>query len=373
MTHDVSDDEIWNGLRRRFAAGERLISRPARPGETSLHLAKPVRRPTRLRVAGAGSLIAVGAVIVLVAVVLGPGRGRPALASASPNGSPTAIPTPSATAGQTLTATQDGLSLTTRLDRTSVEPGGKVTIDVTVHNGRTTGVIYFAPCDGAAEMNTSLPLPLDPIGRTWTGIEADLKSAALGQDSMPGDSPDQIPASIESVSCDTDHLQRRLGPGQTIESTLVWSAELVGGVPALPGDVSFTIALMGPSGYPAVYTGRVGIAYGIMVPVDDKLHVAGHIRIVGQPPKLLSKGQAVDAALADPAFARWLAEQPERTWSVVNFVLQNYGATAILPAGPNWMLEVFREKGVPRNLAMAFVDPFTGAVQLNFCESPCAR
>jgi hypothetical protein len=319
--------------------------------------------------AGAGSLVGIGAAVVLVAVVLGPGSRRPSVAPTSTaTVTPGATATPTATRGQTLTATQDGLSLTASLDRTSVEPGGKVTIDVTIHNGRTTWVTYFALCDGAVEMNTTLPLPLEPAGVTWTGIEADLKAAALGKGSVPEDSNDAMPTAIYSVSCLADHLQRTLGPGETMKSALVWPAEIVGGLPALPGDVPFTIALMGPPAYPPAYSGHIGAATGIMVPIGNQLHVAGDIHIVGQAPKLLSKGKVVDAALADPTFAKWLAEQPESTWSGVNLGLENDPAKGSIPE-PRWNLIVFRGQPEHRNWAMAFVDPFSGAVGLSFCDA----
>jgi hypothetical protein len=71
--------------------------------------------------------------------------------------------------------------------------------------------------------------------------------------------------------------------------------------------------------------------------------------------------------------AKWLTEQPESTWSQVNMLLGNFVATSVVPAGPSWELDLFREQGGPRNFALAFVDPFTGAVKVNLCEVPCSR
>lgn len=374
MTHDVSDDEVWNGLQRRFAVGERLISRPASWGDQHTLETKPARRPTRVRVAGAGSLIAVGAAIILLAVALGPGSAR--RPAAAPTSSATApVATPGTTGAPIETATNDALSLSARLDRTSVEPGGKVTVDVTIHNGRSSPVVYSVTCDSATTMTTNLPLPLEPAGRTWTGIEGDVKEAALGRGTVTGETPDQMETMTYSGSCDSGFQgERTLDPGETITSTLVWSADFVSGVPALPGEVPFTITfahdrLNGPPTYPPGYQGPIGA----WIQAYKQLSVTGHIEIVGQAPSLLSKGQAIDAVLSDPRFARWLTEQPESTWSTVNMLLGNFEATSVVPAGPNWELDLFREQGVPRNFAFAFVDPFTGAVELNFCEVPCSR
>ena len=374
MTHEVSDDEIWNGLRRRFAAGERLLSKPGQWHAPVREQRVLAGRSASLRTAGAGSIVGVAAAIILVAVLFGRFSARPGLAPDSsatgPVSAATATATPGATEGLTLTADDNGLSLTARLDRTTVEPGGTVAITVTVHNGRTTPAGYYAPCPGAAIMRTSLPLPLEPTGLSWTGIAAAFKAAALGGTSVPGESDNSMGSSIYSATCPPGVGDRTLAPGETIETHIIWPASLVKGVPALPGDVPFTITFIGLPGYPAVFPTRPpGQQPGLRVwGVDPSmLHVEGHIEIVGQSPKLLSKGQVIDAALANPQFASWLAEEPASTWGDINVVLQNDGT------GPSWEIDVFRERGVPRNFTRAFVDPYTGALWMDTCESPCSR
>lgn len=380
MTHEVSDDEIWNGLRRRFAMGERLVSKPSQWHAPDLGQSATAGRSTRFGTAGAGSIVAVGAAIILGAVLFGPLSSRPGLAPTSSATVPAIAATPTATPATsealTLTADDTGVSLSASLDRTTVEPGGTVVITVTVHNGRTTSAGYYALCPGSAIMTTSLPLPLEPTGLNWTGTKAAFKAAALGGTSITGESDDSMASSIYSATCSPGNAYRTLGPGETIESHLIWPASLVKGVPALPGDVPFTITFMGLPGYPSAFpTLPPGALPGmdIWAPLPSMLHVAGHIEIVGQAPKLLSKGQVIDAALANPQFASWLAEEPSSTWSNINLVLQNDGPAGYIPAGPSWMIEVFRERGVPRNLAMAFIDPYTGALRMNTCESPCSR
>jgi hypothetical protein len=363
MTHDVSDDEIWNGLKGRFAVGERLISRPARWQAVHTEQIKEAGRPTRLRVAGAGTLIGVGAAIVLAAVALGPGSARhPAGAPTATASARTATPTP--LGAPTLTATDDGLSLSAWLDRTSVEPGGNVTVTVSVHNGRSSSVPYVASGDSVAGITATLSLPLEPVGRSWTGIQAALKKDALGKGTVPGETYDTLPTGTYT---DFAYHNETLAPGETVTSTLVWTAELVKGVPAVPGDVPFTISLLGP---PPPRPSGANPGSEFPVPI---LELSGDMHVVGQAPAILSKGQAIDAALADPRFAKWLTEQPQTTWSDVNMLLAEPGATFSGAAGPLWELDVFRENGVPRNFVQAVIDPFTGHVQLDICESPCAR
>ncbi|HEX7544618.1 MAG TPA: hypothetical protein VF361_07430 [Candidatus Limnocylindrales bacterium] len=379
MTHEVSEDEIWNGLRRRFAVGERLVSKPGQWHAPNLGQSVVVRRSTRLRSAGAGSIVAVGAAIILVAVLFGPLSARPGLVPTPSATVPASAATPTATPAPsealTLTADDAGVSLSASLDRTTVEPGGTVTITVTVHNGRATPAGYNALCAGSAIMTTSLPLPLEPTGLSWTGAKAAFKAAALGGTAVTGESDNSIVSAAYSATCSPGDAYRTLSPGETIESRIVWPASLVKGVPALPGDVPFTITFMGLPGYPTAFPTRPPGPLGLMIwaPDPSMLHVSGHIEIVGQAPKLLSKGQAIDAALANPQFASWLGEEPSSTWSIINVVLQDDGPTAYMPAGPSWLIEVFRERGVPRNSVLAFIDPYTGALQMNTCESPCSR
>ena len=101
----------------------------------------------------------------------------------------------------------------------------------------------------------------------------------------------------------------------------------------------------------------------------------GLVRVEGEPPRLVSAGQAVDALLADERFASWLPLQPPTTWSNANLFLQSMPAAAgIVPAGPTWEIDLFREVGVPRNWAIGFVDAFTGQLRnLAFCNDPCDR
>ena len=94
-----------------------------------------------------------------------------------------------------------------------------------------------------------------------------------------------------------------------------------------------------------------------------------------QAPEVVGAGQALDAMLADEKFAAWLGEEAKGTWSTANVFLMNYGAAqGIVPAGPSWEIDLFREVGVPRNWAIGYVDPFTGRLRnLTFCKAPCDR
>jgi hypothetical protein len=45
-----------------------------------------------------------------------------------------------------------------------------------------------------------------------------------------------------------------------------------------------------------------------------------------------------------------------------------------MPKGPAWEIDLFREMGVPRHWAIAFVDPFDASlISVTYCNIPCAR
>jgi hypothetical protein len=106
-----------------------------------------------------------------------------------------------------------------------------------------------------------------------------------------------------------------------------------------------------------------------------ELTVDTTVEVVGPARHVLSIGEAIDALLMDRRFSTWLGEGPSRTWSVANVFLESSPrAEGIVPPGPAWEIDLFREVGVPRNWAIGFVDPLTGAIRnLMFCNVPCDR
>jgi hypothetical protein len=161
-----------------------------------------------------------------------------------------------------------------------------------------------------------------------------------------------------------------------MDASLTWSAMLVDGVPAPPGEVPFAVvASYDPIGEPPSYPPDHEGPPAMWSPVYQQLTVTGTIEIVGEVREVLSAGQAVDAMLSDTEFLNWLATQPSSAWSVVNVFLQNPGmGQGIVPAGPSWEIDVFREIDVPRNWAIGFVDAYSGRLlNVEYCNDPCDR
>jgi hypothetical protein len=328
-------------------------------------------------------------VVLLVAGCVAPEAGLESpTGSSAPSGSPTlvsaAVPSAAAlisgpTAGPLhLEASSGGLTMTADLDRAVVAPGGTLTVTARVRNDRPTPVTYGVElCGSPVAMTVPLALPLDPPGRTWTGIEGAFKTYALTSGYGPGGVPATKPADtqVPAVPCDGFQGLRTLAPGTTISSTLRWPAEITPGVPALPGEAHFELVFLhdpagGPPSVAPDYTGPLGSWFYTY----QQITLDGTFLISGPTKPTLTAGQAIDALLADAVFAKWLAQKPEATWSNANLFLESGPETKYQPKGAAWDIELFRESGVPRNFARAYVDPSDGHVMLlDICDAPCPR
>lgn len=283
----------------------------------------------------------------------------------------------SATDPMPLHAEADGYTLDVTADRTTVAPGETVHLTATFTNGTTSPIDYSgSPCS-AMSGSTTVALPVEPEGRSWTGIRQEFKTYALTNGFGPGGVPALDPVSIpmETPACDGP-WESELAAGDSISSPLRWTADIVPDIGALPGEAPFTISVgydrqNGPPSYPPDYTG----VHASWFPMYKQLTVQGTFQVVGNGRPVISAGQAVDAVLGDGMFARWLAQSPARTWSNANLFLgSSPKAERIIPKGPWWDVELFREVGVPRNWAIAYVDPFDAhVISVNYCDIPCDR
>ncbi len=214
-------------------------------------------------------------------------------------------------------------------------------------------------------MEVLLAVPLDPSGRAWDGIAGEFKRYALTEGfregGLPMDAPGWVRATVAQCR-QSGGSEVMVAPGTTAEVAGTWTAMLVDGVPALPGPVILRVRV----GYDPTGNGKFK--------TYEQLAVDRRILIVGAP-KVLTAGEALDALLDDQRFSTWLSEQPKETWSTANDFLLNYGVgQGIVPVGPSWEIDLFREIGVPRNWAIGYIDPYTGELRnLTFCNDPCDR
>jgi hypothetical protein len=215
-------------------------------------------------------------------------------------------PTPDGPVGE---ATRDGITVTVSLDRavlTATEPAFAV---VTVENrspeprfwqGGRCNLPASVWIDSAANVTA-------PVGHDWPGTAGQLKDLVL-----PASQPGRRAAFVAEgpvgpagdVPCPGSRGVNRLPPGQRLEIRASWAGE-VNAVAAPPGPAvvtaSFSYLGPGPHHDPS------GVADAIQARVT--------IAIVPSPLRLLAPGEAIDAALADRAFAAWLATAGgQATW-----------------------------------------------------------
>jgi hypothetical protein len=272
---------------------------------------------------------------------------------------------------------RDGLTVSVAFDRAEVEPGGTVMVGVSVRNDRPTPVIVgLGSCGAPATVFAELAVPWEPEGQAWADMAGEFKEFALRNGQAPGIVPADRPIRVDAVArpCPQEPGELTLQPGATARGTLTWTAELVRGVPALPGDVPVRVEVAYDRPNP-VPTPNCDPICGSTVLLWKGLTAEGSIRVAGDAPGVVTAGQALDALLADARFAAWLPLQPSSTWSNANLFLQSSpDGGGIVPPGPSWEIDLFREMGVPRNWAIGFVDAFSGEVRnIEFCNDPCDR
>jgi hypothetical protein len=298
--------------------------------------------------------------------------------AAAPHGSATAV-SPAASSATELVASADGLTLSVSLNGSSVRSGDSLDVTATVTNGSASAIDYAVPwCGGAAKGYVDVALPQGPVGRTWSGIAGTFKQYVLTEGYAPGAARALDPMRVDlwTRPCQEVTGELEIRPGETITSVLSWPAEIVQGVRALPGPVPFAVSVSydRQNGPPSLAPDHEGPPPG-WFPEYKQLEVTGTVQVVGDAPALAGPGEVIDSLLDDTNFAEWLAEQPRSTWSNANLFLNSSSeAHGIVPEGPSWEVDLYREIGVPRHWAIAFVDPFDALLRsLTYCDVPCDR
>jgi hypothetical protein len=223
-----------------------------------------------------------------------------------------------------------------------------------------------------------MPLPLEPVGAVWTGMEADFKGYALTNGLAGGGArvTGPLTVSIGDPSCaEPSGAFAELAPGEHVSHSITWTAELLPGLDALAGPVEFTVqAGIDPDRTEPPPRPPGGGPMGSWFPIYTSLDVAGVVVVDQSRQHPITIGQAIDTVLASDAFRGWLAGQVAGTCTGVNVLLMSGQEGSFIPVGPNWEIEVFCEQNVPRHFVLAQVDPLTGALKgLNRCDVPCDR
>jgi hypothetical protein len=317
-------------------------------------------------------------VLVVVAVGLLSCGPRPSSAPPTANAATTDRPASNGPASDppgspaTTVATGGGLKLVAAFDRLAVAAGGSVSVELRIENTRSTDVVFEEPCQSDA-MTVDVLVPAEPIGRDWDGIAAAFKAYALREGTgSPIESSirTRLHTTASAASCHATNVggggdggipTTIIGTGTTYETVLTWPAEILLGIPAIPGPAPFSIKVR----YDQAQAGG-GLIHAAT------LEARGVLTVLDGARSAISAGMALDAALANRQFATWLGKQPKAAWVNANLFLQPAAiGVKVLPVVPYWDVELYRE---PRNWAILYIDAKSGGVLGRmFCDIPCDR
>jgi hypothetical protein len=245
--------------------------------------------------------------------------------------------------GPIATASRDGLVVSLELERAPLAAGTRVWAKVTVANGAPVVRHYQGGgCDFLAslQVKTAAAVQAEP-GRNWDGAADFFKTLAW----TPG--PAEATAFFiderfvdqgGGIACPADLGVNEIQPGERLEMKAAWDGEVSGVVAAAgPARVVASFPYLGPAG-----------GLDMLGRPPQPIEAAIEVAVVDAGVRLLSPGQAIDAALSNPGFAAWLNGEPRDRWQGVSLEMRGQ------------ILDVVLESGTDRGVAS--VDRTTGGV-----------
>ena len=250
---------------------------------------------------------------------------------------------------------------------------------VHIHSDRSESVVYpVDACGNAVSLTAEIPVPATILGRNWAGIEGRFKDYALATGYGPGavNALDPVIVPIAGPDCAMDGSQADLVSGGEIDMVANWTPTYVIGLPVDVPTVSVHASFrFDPYGQPPSYAPDYDGARSSWIVRYHSVKATAEVKVQQPGRPVISAGQALDVVLSDPKFDAWLENEPSDTWSNANLFMEHASApTVVVPDGASWQIELFRDVGVPRTWAAAFVDPYTATLRkLEVCDEPCDR
>lgn len=247
------------------------------------------------------------AAFLAAAILSGCGTEQPS------NAVPNAAPPP-------VTAARDGLLVTLAVDRASLPAADRAWVSVTVEN-RSSEVRLWqgGGCNPLAYISITTATAATPEpGRNWSGLAGTFKQliAPASQASDSGSFMDERFIDQIGVACTADLRVNEISAGQRLQMKAAWDGEVQGvAAPAGPARIVASFPYLGPAGKPDAPQ-----------PIEATIGVD----VVDQGVRLLSPGQAIDAALGNPDFAAWLAAAGMPEWSGVDIESHGHAFIVVL-------------------------------------------
>ncbi len=242
-------------------------------------------------------------------------------------------PEPSGPAGEPVSAVanRDGIVLTLALETATPRSGESSRAIVTVLNTSSEPRRWQGGgCDFPATISVETAGEVVPAaGRVWQGTAGQFKTLLAPQPgpSRLGSYIDERFAEPAKVACAADLRLNSLASGGTLTMNAIWDGQ-VNGVAATPGPATVTAV------FP--YLGRPAGGGDLVNPSDSANAIGVQVRVdvAGPADRLLSPGEAIDAALGDPGFVGFLvASGPMSAWDGVDLEARDGAYVVILLAG----------------------------------------
>lgn len=219
---------------------------------------------------------------------------------------------------------RDGVRVSLSVERAALPAGVRAWALVSVENTSPAVRRYQGGgCDFLASVTieTASAVTPDP-GRDWKGIAGKFKQLVgpHAGASSAGSFIDEQFADQGQVVCTADLGVNEIKPGQRLEMRAAWNGEIFGVVaPPGPARVKASFPYLGP-------VARADAFDDPPQPVEATVPV----EVIDEGRRLLSPGQAIDAALQDPRFAAWVGSADMGAWQGVG----------IEPAGDSFVVSL---------------------------------
>ena len=217
-----------------------------------------------------------------------------------------------------VTAARDGLLVTLAVERASLPAAGRTWVSVSVINtSNEVRMWQGGGCNLLADIRIETATAVTPeLGRVWKGLAGRFKqligppTEASNRDSFI----DERFVDQSGVACTADLRVNEISAGQRLQMKAAWDGEIEGVVaPPGPGRIVASFPYLGLAGKPDAPQ-----------PIEATIGV----NVMDQGVRLLSPGQAIDAALGNPDFADFLAAAGMPDWSGVD--IESHGHTYVV-------------------------------------------
>jgi len=203
-----------------------------------------------------------------------------------------------------VTAARDGLLVTLSVDRSTLPAAGRTWVSVSVENISSEVRLWQGGgCNPLADITITTATGVTPEhGRNLSGPARTFKDLAAppAPESNVGWFVDEGFVDKTNFGCPANLAINKISAGQRLEMRAAWD-----------GEIQDAVAPPGPAQIIASFP-YLGLAGKLDAP--EPIEATTRVDVMDQGVRLLSRGQAADAALSNPDFDAWVASNNVAAW-----------------------------------------------------------